>query len=295
MRFAAWMATLLLSHEVAAQAPVAADPAVSLAAPLAWQASASLGLTRIDGAGDQPVASLGLRRELGEGFARLSGSWSEARRDERVALGQLAARTATLTAGGGWRAGRLSIDGWASVGDRSFKDVLVETIPPTTTNRRRARGTLVALGGGAALSVPLNERWVLSATGWAEWARLVTRASERNPDGDVTFRERLVETGVTGAAGASLEHGLRPGRAALFGSAMAAGATNAATLTQIDPGLPAGGPAARGGGGDIWAELAAGGAVRLSSRLTLVAAVTRTAGLEGGDYTQGALQLRLGF
>ncbi len=275
-----------------------AEPGASVrevAAAPRWQASLGAGFTRIDGAGDQPFASLALRRDLGHGFARLSGSWSKAKRDERVALGQLAARTATVTAAGGWSRERLSLEAWASLGDRAFKDVLVETIPPTTTNRRRADGSLLAFGAGASIATPLAQRWTLTPYAWGEWGRLVTRAVERDPAGAETFRERLVERGVTGAAGLSLDHAVAPGRAGLFASAGAVGSTNASALSQIDPGLPGGGPAARGAGGDVWAELGAGGALRLSNRLTLVAALTRTAGLEGGDYAQGALQLRLGF
>jgi hypothetical protein len=260
-----------------------------------WQASLGAGFTRIDGAGDQPFAAIGLRRDLGGAFARLSGSWSEAKRDERVDFGQLAARTATVTAAGGWSRGRLSLDAWASYGDRAFKDVLVETIPPTTTNRRTTDGSLLAFGGGASLEAPLSQRWSLAPYAWGEWGRLVTESIERDPSGAETFRERLVESGVTGAAGVSLDHAVTPGRVGLFVSAGAVGSTNASTLSQIDPGLPGGGPAARGSGGDVWGEFGAGGAFRLSDRLTLVAAVTRTAGLEGGDYTQGAIQLRLGF
>lgn len=298
-----WMAvaaaSLVLGRCAARAQPVEAGPMVAGVAEVAsgprWQASMGGGLTRIDGAGDQPFATIGLRRDVGAAFARLSGSWAEARRDERVDFGQLAARTATLTAAGGWARGPLSLDGWISLGERAFKDVLVETIPPTTRNRRKTDGSLIALGAAAARTLPLDGGWSLTPYGWGEWGRLVTRSVERDPDGVEKFRERLVESGLTGAAGLSLDHALAPGRAGLFVSAGMAGATNASVLSQIDAGLPGAGPAARGQGGDVWAEAAAGGAFRLAGRLTLVAALTRTAGLEGGDYVQGALQLRLDF
>lgn len=295
MRFMLGAVAAVAAQGAAAQTAQTIDPARAVAQPLLWQASAGAGFTRIDGAGDQPFAAVGVRRDFDTAHVRLSGTWSESKRDERIALGQLAARTASVTAAGGWRRGALALDAWVTGGDRAFKDVLVETIPPTTTNRRKASGSLLALGAGAALEVPLRGSWTLGPYGWGEWGRVTTEAIERDPSGAETFRERLVESGFTGAAGVSLDVAVAPGRAGLFASAGMVGATNTSTLSQIDPGLPVGGPAARGEGGDVWAELALGGAARLGERLTLVAAVTRTAGLEGGDYTQGALQLRLGF
>lgn len=262
-----------------------------------WQAAAGGGIVTGARDGDQPFVTIGITRRLGaSGYARLQGSVS-GQDGEAVTFAELARETRTLALAGGTRAGRWLVDGWLTAGDRRFDDVLVETDPVTTTNRRRTSGDLFA--GGAAVTYAAIDRdgWFAGPFASLEYGRVATRSVERDPAGTEVFRTRLIEEGVTGALGASVERALPGTAVTLIGSAAGVLASNARSLAERQVGLPGGGAAGPLGesGADLWAEVSAGALVRLGGGLSLFATVAQTAGFAPDDTTAVAARLRLDF
>lgn len=273
-----------------------------LAAPHAhaatpWQAVAGGGLAH--GEGDQRFATLALTRRIGDGYARVTGAVIGQEDEEAVSLGEVAFETRTLTLAGGYRWGRLYLDAWGLAGDRAFKDVLVETEPVTTINRRRTTGDLAAAGVSLSYAAIDAEGRFVAPFVSLDWSRVGARAVERDPGGVEVFDERSDERGWTGALGVAAERAVVPGRLSVSANLAIVASSNARALATRELGLPGGvggAPIELGeDGGDSWLELGLGGAVRLARSWRLELAGSRTVGLADGDSATVALRLRADF
>lgn len=283
---------LFLAPAVAAAAQPAAPTAPAAAR---WQAAAGGGIVAIAREGDQPFTGLSLTRRLGrDAYVRAQGGWTGQTEREAAALAQVARETRTIGLAAGGRAGRWLIDGWATGGERRFADVLVETIPVTTTNRRRTVGDLVAVGAAVTWAAREGGGWFVGPTASLEYGRVSTRATERDPSGAVVFTERVIEEGVTGTVGVAAERALGS-RAALIGGASVVAASNARSLAQREAGVPGAGDPVGEAGEAVWGEVSAGVVVRLGGGISALIATTQSIGFEPGDSTALAARLRLDF
>ena len=268
----------------------AADESDSL--PADWSLSLSGGITTV-GEDEQPFASLALYRYFGAGFVRAGIAWFDGGGEPDVAV-PLPAETRQITIGGGYQAGRVLLDAYATLGSRDF------TPPgPDRTNGRIVRdetdGSLLTLGGSVTWDVPAGESWSVAPFVSLSYSELDTARTIVPQAGDPVIEE-MKESGLTGIAGVSAERIWRGGS---FGAYLAAASTsNRASINRQGSGLPASRtvqllPAEDEG--DTWFEYGLSGSVELSPKLSLDALLVRTAGFSPGETTSASAGVRLRF
>lgn len=258
-----------------------------------WSLSLSGGVTTIAEEGEQPFVSLALYRYFGAGYVRAGAAWLDGEGEPDVAE-PLPADTRTFTIGGGYQAGRILLDAYATLGWRDF------TPPaPDRTNGRIVRdetdGSLFTLGGSATWDVPAGDRWSVAPFLSLSYSELDTARTIVPQAGDPLI-EQMKESGLTGIAGVSAERIWRGGSLGVY---LAAAATsNRASINRQGSGLPASRtsqliPAEDEG--DAWVEYGLSGAIELSRDVTLDALLVRTAGFSRGETTSASAGLRLQF
>lgn len=270
---------------------LAAWPAGAQAAD--WSLSISGGIATVAGEGGQPFVAASLYRYFGDGFVRGGVAWFDGGGDPGVAE-PLPARTRQITIGGGYQAGRVLLDGYATLGTRDF------TAPsPARTNGRVVRdetdGSLLTLGGSITWDAPAGEDWSIAPFLSLSYSKVDSARTLVPAVGDPVLQERR-QSGLTGIAGLSAE---RVWRRASLGVYLAAAATsNRASINRQGSGLLAGRtpqliPAENDG--DFWLEYGVSGSVQLSADLSLDAVLIRTAGLAQGETTSASTGLRIRF
>lgn len=258
-----------------------------------WSLSLSGGLATIAGEGEQPFVSLGLYRYFGDGFVRANMSWFDGAGDPGVAE-PLPARTRQVTVGGGYQAGRVLLDAYATLGRRDF------TPPaPSRTNGRVVRddsdGSLFTLGGSVTWDAPAGEHWSIAPFVSLSYSALDAARTLVPQAGDPVIEESS-ESGLTGIAGVSAERIWRGGSLGVY---LAAAATsNRASINRQGSGLAASRtpqliPAEDDG--DAWLEYGVSGSIQLSPDITLDALLVRTAGFEPGETTSASTGIRIRF
>jgi len=258
-----------------------------------WSLSLSGGTATIAGESGQPFVSASLYRYLGPFYVRAGAAWFDGKGDPDIA-DPLPARTRQITLGGGYQAGRVLFDAYATLGRRDF-------IPPSQarTNGRIVRdeteGSLLTLGGSVTWDAPAGDAWSIAPFASLSYSSLDTARTLVPQAGDPMVQESRRD-GVTGIAGLSAER-IWPGGS--LGAYLAAAATsNRASINRQGSGLlasrtPQLGPAEDKG--DSWLEYGLSGSIRLSADLSLDAALVRTAGFAQGETTSASAGVRLQF
>lgn len=258
-----------------------------------WSLSASGGVATLAGDGGQPFLSASLYRYFGAGYARAGIAWFDGGGDPDVAE-PLPARTRQVTIGGGYQAGRVLLDAYATFGDRDFT-----TPGPARTGGRmvqgRTDGSLLTLGGSLTWDAPAGAKWSIAPFASLTYSALDSARTLVPPAGDPVVEEHK-EEGLTGITGVSAERVWRGGSLGVY---LAGAATsNRASINRQGSGLLAGrtpqlGPA--GNEGDAWFEYGLSGSVRLSASVSVDAALVRTAGFAGGETLSASTGLRIQF
>lgn len=270
---------------------LAAWPAGASAAD--WSLSLSGGVATIAGQGGQPFVSASLYRYLGAGYVRAGVAWFDGKGDPDVAE-PLPARTRQISVGGGYQAGRVLIDAYATLGRRDFAPPA-----PARTNGRIVRdeteGSLLTFGGSATWDAPAGENWSIAPFASLSYSALDTARTLVPQAGDPVIAERK-EDGLTGIAGVSAERLWRGGSLGVY---LAAAATsNRGSINRQGSGLLAARTPqliAAEDNGDSWFEYGLSGSIRLSAGLSLDAALIRTAGFDRGETISASTGLRIQF
>ena len=258
-----------------------------------WSLSLSGGVATIAGDGGQPFVSAALYRYFGAGYVRTGIAWFDGKGDPDLA-DPLPARTRQISLGGGYQAGRVLLDAYATLGRRDF-------IPPRPgrTNGRIVRdeteGSLLTLGGSVTWDAPAGDEWSIAPFASLSYSALDTARTQVPLAGDPIVAESR-QHGLTGISGLSAERLWRGGSLGVY---LAAAATsNRASINRQGSGLLAARtpqlvPAEDKK--DAWFEYGLSGSVRLSARLSLDAALVRTAGFAGGETISASTGLRIQF
>lgn len=258
-----------------------------------WSVSLSGGIATLAGEGGQPFVSASLYHYFGAGFVRTGVAWFDGKGDPDVAE-PLPARTRQITVGGGYQAGRVLLDVYATLGRRAF------TPPsPARTNGRlvsdETDGSLFTLGGSVTWDAPAGDDWSIAPFASLSYTRLDTARTMVPLAGNPMIEERR-ETGLTGIAGLSAERLWHGGSLGVYLGAAAT--SNRASINRQGSGLlaartPQLTPAEDRG--DSWFEYGLSGSLRLSTAVSLDAAVVRTAGFAQGETTSASTGLRIQF
>lgn len=266
-------------------------PAGALAAD--WSLSLSGGIATIAGEEEQPFVSLALYRYLGSGYVRAGVAWFDGKGEPDVA-DPLPAQTRQVTIGGGYQAGRILLDAYATLGRRDF------TPPaPDRTSGRVVRdesgGSLLTLGGSVTWDAPAGEKWSIAPFLSLSYSAVDAARTIVPQTGDPVIEERR-ESGLTGISGLSAERIWRGGSLGVY---LAAAATsNRASINRQGSGLAASRtpqliPAEDDG--DAWLEYGVSGSIQLSPEISLDALLVRTAGFDQGETISASTGVRIQF
>lgn len=258
-----------------------------------WSLSLSGGIATLAGEDEQPFVSLALYRYFGAGFLRAGAAWFDGEGEPDLA-DPLPAQTRQITIGGGYQAGRVLIDAYATLGKRDF------TPPgPAQTNGRVVRdetdGSLFTLGGSVTWDAPAGESWSIAPFASLSYSAVDSARTLVPPAGDPVIEE-MRESGLTGISGVSAERIWRGGSLGVY---LAGAATsNRASINRQGSGLAASRtpqlvPA--GDEGDAWFEYGLSGSVQLSPDVSVDALLVRTAGFSLGETTSASAGVRIQF
>jgi hypothetical protein len=258
-----------------------------------WSLSLSGGTATLAGEGGQPFGAVSLYRYFGSGYVRGGISLFDGEGDPNVAE-PLPARTRQFSIGGGYLAGRVLLDAYATLGRRDF------TAPdPSRTNGRivrdESKGSLFTIGGSITWDAPVGDDWSVAPFASLTYSDVDTARTQVPQSGDPVIVE-TEESGFTAIGGVSAERIWRGGS---FGIYLAGATTsNRATVNRQGSGLAASRtpqliPA--GDDGDSWFEYGLSGAVRLSRTVSLDVLLVRTEGFETGETLSASAGLRIQF
>ncbi len=259
-----------------------------------WTLELSGGLASLPNEGSQPFVATTLSRDLGALQLRGGLAWYGGSDGETASVALLPAETWQATIGAGFATGPVLVDVYASLGRRRF-DPIVRDLQNNQVIRFETEGGLFTLGGSLTLDAPIGPGWVAAPFVSVSYSALDTARTVIPPAGAPLIDERT-EKGVTGTVGTSV---LRDFGSASLGFYVAGAATTnrasvdrqgSATLAARVPRL-----SAEDDGGDAWLEYGPNGSVALSERVSLDAAVVRTAGFADGETTSVSAGLRLRF
>ena len=258
-----------------------------------WSLSLSGGVATLAGEGGQPFVSLALYRYFGAGFVRAGIAWFDGEGEPGLAE-PLPAQTRQITIGGGYQAGRVLLDGYATLGSRDFAPP-----GPDRTGGRAVRGEtdggLITVGGSVTWDAPAGDDWSVAPFLSLSYSRVDTARTLLPPAGDPLIEETR-ESGVTGIAGVSAERIWEGGSLGVY---LAGAATsNRAAVNRQGSGLAASRtpqliPAADED--DAWFEYGLSGSLQLSSDVSLDALLVRTAGFGAGETISASAGVRLRF
>ncbi len=277
-------ATIAISAVIAAAAPAAAQDAPATD-KRDWSITATGGSTIFAGTGDQPFASVGVTRNFGDSYVRLTGTYVDGGSDDGAPLSTIPASTRQLTLGAGTYVGALGVDGYVSLGDRRF-DRRAFTTRTGQTIALDSNGASFGAGLSLTYEIPLGDSAVLAPFVAGDYSRISIARALALPGG-TSMGEESREDGITGSLGASAlwlfgpdqRHSVGLYAAALTSSNNSAyNGTNATRATALGIGD-------QPGVSDEWIEYGATAAFGLSAAVDLQLAVVRTAGFLGPEAT----------
>ena len=263
------------------------------AAATDWSLSLSGGVATLAGEGGQPFVSTAVYRYFGAGYVRAGAAWFDGEGDPDIAE-PLPARTRQITLGGGYQAGRVLLDAYATFGRRSF------TPPsPARTGGRIVRdeteGGLFTIGGSLTWDAPVGDDWSLAPFVSLSHSELDSARTILPAAGDPIVEERE-ESGVTIIGGVSAERVWDSGSLGVY--AAAAATTNRGSINRQGSGLIASRTPqliAAEDESDEWLEYGLSGSIALSPTVSLDAVVVRTAGFRRGETTSASAGIRIRF
>ncbi len=261
-----------------------------------WSAATTGGTAALDNRGDQPFIGVSLSRDVGDGYVRLSATHIQSR-SGRGLITNVPAKTDLITLSAGTSFGAASLDGYVSLGWRSFGAEAFrrqngQSIEITSNGKTNS------VGGSLTYDLTLAQHAIVSPFVSLDYSRVDTARAILLPvRGLVTQKEK--QTGVTVTAGASAQrlfgtedrHSI--GLYAAFVSSSDTTAYSRGTspiaaarlLGALDqPGLR-----------DSWAEYGATASLALSRPVRMDLSVIRTIGFVGAESTSGSLGLSISF
>ena len=261
-----------------------------------WSVSLSGGTTTLENRGDQPFVSIGVTRNLKNGYIRLSATHVDTR-DGQGLLGSIPAKTNQLTLAGGTSFGSVSLDGYVAFGKRTFGAEAFQRATGQSINIT-SNGKTSAIGASFTYDVPLGHHGFFSPFAALDYSRVDTARAIVTPvRGLITQKEN--QDGVTLTLGGTAQF--------LFGSqdahsigAYGAFVTSSNTTAYNRGTSPVAAARLLGaldvpGGKDSWAEYGATASFRVAKPLRLDLSVIRTAGFSNAQSTSGSVGLRFSF
>lgn len=261
-----------------------------------WSISAAGGATVIDDAGDQPFLRIALTRYMGEGYVYAAAT-RFAVRDAIGIVDVVPASTWQATVGAGRRFGRLSVDGYAAFGWRSFRE---------EEFLRRGGRTITVDSQGKSLSGGISFTYQIDLDEWAalspflagDISRIDTaRAIEVVGRGTIAQKER--QSSTTGSAGLTVDRLLGSGgshRVGAYGAFVTT--TNSAVSIRSSAPIDAArlfGPQDLPGYKQSWGEYGLSGTFTVSNPALIDVSAVRTIGFQGGNSTNVFAGLRYRF
>jgi hypothetical protein len=260
-----------------------------------WTLSASGGITAIQAQADQPFAAVGLKRDFGNSWLKLEGTY----------VGSGDARGATIpadtwigTLSAGTYVGNLGLDAYVSAGSRSFDAATFRTQAgnPITVDRS---GSLFAIGGGISYDIAISDQLFLSPFAGVDYNKIDFALALFSAAGRPVSSQRQSSDGVTGSAGANLTHLFANDGGSIGVSAAISTASNIAAVGQI-------GNASRSGAvtprfadnpnqAGTWGELGASVSFNASKAVAIDLSVLQTVSFPFGDTTAGIVGVRFRF
>lgn len=261
-----------------------------------WSVSLSGGTATLENRGDQPFVSLGLTRNLNNGYVRLSATHVDTR-DGQGLLGSVPAKTNQLTLAGGTSFGAVSVDGYVAFGKRKFGAEAFRRETGQTINIT-SNGRTSAVGASLTYDIPLTKRGFFSPFAALDYSRVDTARAIAAPiRGLITQKEK--QDGVTFTAGGTAQFMFGPEDAHSVG-AYGAFVTSSNTTAYNRGTSPLAAARLLGaldvpGAKDSWAEYGATASFRLAKPLNLDLSVIRTAGFGNAQSTSGSIGVRFSF
>ena len=250
-----------------------------------WRASVNAGATLYAQDEDPQFASLSLAREFEQGFIQLSVSAVRGGVTQGV-LNAVPVNSETVSISGGRSFGDLSVDGYVSLGQRSFDTEILERLGRRVTIN--SDGSSFGIGGGMSYDAVLGESVIVSPFLAVDYDRIDVGRAVTLPGGDITTVKSR-EDGVTGSAGVALQKLFGPDAQHSFGvnAAFVATSNSSATRSGTGSGTISRIVAARNvpGQSDEWAEVGASASFALSQDIRLNLNASRTLGFAGPEAT----------
>lgn len=284
-------ATAELSAAGAPADPVPAPTPTPATVPTAptWIATLSSGVLDHDGDAARPFAVAGVSRKLGRYYVRVAatGFRSVVRQFDAA----LPSSFALGSIGAGATFGRWFVDASASAGRQFYGGI--EMGGGTRSNQAGSGSGVYAAALDAGRFVALARRLYVTPSLAVQYAADRAPRIGFGPDGPIDYD--TAEHAWTGSATVRLDRffGGRDQHVAGVSISRVQTTDGAAALAAS----PGGGPVAAGQSGlrDGWFVAGASASFRLSPRLWLDAAGTRTTGARSGDYAVLSLGVRRGF
>lgn len=261
-----------------------------------WSVSISGGSTTLENRGNQPFYSIGVTRNLGNGYVRIAATHVDTR-DGQGLLGAVPAKTNQITLSGGTSFGSFSLDGYGSLGKRKFGAEAFRRANGASINIA-SNGKTAAFGASLTYDLPLGQHGFFSPFAALDYSRVDTaRAIVAPVAGLITRKEK--QDGVTFTLGGTAQRLFGTGDAhsvGLYGAFVTSSNTTAYNrgtspvaaarlLGALD--VP--------GSKDSWGEYGATASFRIAKPVTIDLSVIRTAGFVGAESTSGSVGLRFSF
>ena len=261
-----------------------------------WSVSLSGGTATLENRGDQPFVSIGVTRNLKNGYVRLSATHVDSR-DGQGLLGSVPAKTNQFTLAGGTSLGSVSLDGYVSFGKRKFGAEAFQRATGQALNIT-SNGKTSAIGSSLTYDVPLGHHGFFSPFAALDFSQVDTARAIAVPvRGLITQKEK--QDGVTFTLGGTAQF--------LFGAedahsigAYGAFVTSSNTTAYNRGTSPIAAARLLGaldvpGAKDSWAEYGATASFRVAKPLRLDLSAIRTAGFGNAQSTSGSVGLRFSF
>lgn len=285
------MTAILASIMFAAPAQAATEKDASN-----WSISLSGGTATLENRGDQPFVSVAVTRNFKNSYVRLTATHI-ATRDGQGLIGSVPAKTDQLTLAGGTSFGSFSLDGYVSLGKRTFGAEAFQRRNGTPINIT-SNGNTSAIGASLTHDIPLGQRGFFSPFAALDYSRVDTARAIAVPvRGLITQKEK--QDGVTFTLGGTAQ--------ILFGrddahsvGAYGAFVTSSNTTAYNRGTSPVAAARLLGaldvpGAKDSWAEYGATASLRMAKPLRLDLSVIRTAGFGNAQSTSGSVGVRFSF
>jgi outer membrane autotransporter protein len=276
-----------------------AVPAAAIAAERPWTLDVSGGLTALGDEGDQPFASIGIRRDFGDMYVRLAGTYIDSDEPDDIGAAFVPAESKQLTLSAGWQLGDLGIDIYGTIGDRDFKSISVQRPGGTQRLTVNTSGDLAALGASLAYDIAAAERWWVTPFVAVDYSQVDTARVVLGPGGSTLRVDESEEDGVTGSGGVTVQRQFGDDArhsVGIYGALVVTSNTSSLVRTSR-VGDTTGATRILEGvdNGDTWVEFGVVGSFVLSQSVNLDYSLIRSAGLRPSETTAASLGLRFFF